>query len=188
MSGTVKTKNCELVAKRWALALMELACENENISKEDILDDLNEISKTINSSEELSSVINNPSISTEEKQVVLCKIFQTNIMPIVYNFLFALNLRKRVGIIEDIAIEFEKELERIKNIAHINVTSAIELTDDRKEDIKTKIAEKLSKDIVVDWGVDSDIIAGLIFNIDNNILDNSIRHKLEDLSKEIIKG
>ena len=119
MASSVKSNN-ELVAKRWALALMELALENENISKEDILDDLREISETIESSEELSNVINNPSISTEEKQVVICKLFQNSIMPIVYNFLFVLNLRKRLGIISDIATEFSKELERIKNIAHIN--------------------------------------------------------------------
>lgn len=187
MAG-VKDKNCELVAKRWALALMELAQEDENISKEDILDDLQEIANTINSSEELSNVINNPSISSEEKQVVLCKLFQNSILPIVYNFIFALNLKKRVSIIGEIAVEFEKELERIKNIAHVNVTSAINLNDERKEQIKAKIAEKLNKDVIVEWGVDSDIIAGLIFNIDELIIDNSIRHKLEDLSKTIIKG
>ena len=69
MAG-IKDRNCELVAKRWALALMELAQEDSNISKEDILDDLREIASTIDSSEELSNVINNPSISTEEKQAI----------------------------------------------------------------------------------------------------------------------
>ena len=187
MASSVK-QNCELVAKRWALALMELALENENVSKEDILDDLREIATTIDSSEELSNVINNPSISTEEKQIVLCKLFQNSIMPIVYNFIYVLNLRKRMNVISAIADEFEKELERVKNITRVNVTSAIELNDERKKDIKSKIAEKLSKEVVVDWGVDSDIIAGLIFNIDELIIDNSVRHKLEDLSKEIIKG
>ena len=39
MASSVKQGN-ELVAKRWALALMELALEDENISKEDILDDI----------------------------------------------------------------------------------------------------------------------------------------------------
>ena len=167
---------------------MELACEDENISKEDILDDLQEISDTINSSEELSNVINNPSISTEEKQIVLCKLFQNNIMPIVYNFVYVLNLRKRMNVISNIADEFEKELERVKNITRIDVTSAIELNEERKKDIKNKIAEKLNKEVVINWGIDSEIIAGLIFNIDELIIDNSIRHKLEDLSKEIIKG
>ena len=187
MASSVKQGN-ELVAKRWALALMELALEDENISKEDILDDIEEIAETINCSEELSNVINNPSISTEEKQIVICKLFQNSIMPIVYNFLFVLNLRKRLGIIEEIAIEFRKELERIKNITRVNVTSAIELNDERKNDIKTKISEKLNKDIICDWGVDNEIIAGLIFKIDESIIDNSVRHKLEDLSREIIKG
>ena len=187
MAG-VKDKNSELIAKRWALALMELAQEDENISKEDILDDLKEIADTIDSSEELANVLNNPSISTEEKQTVLSKLFQNSIMPIVYNFVFVLNLKKRVSIIAEIAVEFEKELNIVNNIAHVSVTSAIELNDDRKEQIKSKIAEKLSKEIVVDWGVDNDIIAGLIFNIDELIIDNSVRHKLEDLSKEIIKG
>lgn len=187
MASSVKQGN-ELVAKRWALALMELALEDENISKEDILDDIEEIAKTINGSDELSNVINNPSISTEEKQIVICKLFQNSIMPIVYNFLFVLNLRKRLGIIEEIAIEFRKELEKIKNITRVNITSAIELNDERKNDIKSKISEKLKKDIICDWGVDNEIIAGLIFKIDESIIDNSVRHKLEDLSKEIIKG
>lgn len=187
MAG-IKDKNCELVAKRWALALMELAQEDENISKEDILDDLLEISETLESSEELSNVINNPSISTEEKQVVLCKLFQNSIMPIVYNFIFVLNLRKRMGIIAEVAAEFAKELERIKNVAHINVTSAIELNDEKKAEIETKLSQKLDKEVIVDWGVDNDIIAGLIFKIDELVIDNSVKHKLDDLSREIIKG
>ena len=184
----MKTQNCELIAKRWAQALMELVQEGNNVSKEDVLDDLKEIAETISSSEELSNVINNPSVSTEEKQIVLCKLFQNSVMPIVYNFLYALNLRKRIDILSQIAFEFEKELERIKNIARVKVTSAIDLADERKNDIRNKIAEKLSKDVLVDWNVDNDIIAGLIFNIDETIIDNSIRHKLDDLSKNIIKG
>ena len=143
MAG-VKDKNCELVAKRWALALMELAQEDENISKEDILDDLKEIADTIDSSEELANVLNNPSISTEEKQTVLSKLFQNSIMPIVYNFVFVLNLKKRVSIIAEIAVEFEKELNIVNNIAHVSVTSAIELNDDRKEQWKRISADILS--------------------------------------------
>ena len=85
---------------------MELAQEDSNISKTDILDDLKEVAENISVSEELSNVINNPSISVEEKQIVLCKLFQNKVRPIVYNFLFVLNLRKRINIINEIAIEF----------------------------------------------------------------------------------
>lgn len=182
------SQNSELIANRWAKALMELANENQGISKEDILDDLKEVDENIKASAELSNAINNPSISVEEKQIILCKLFQNNLMPIVYNFLIALNLKKRVNIIGEIAQEFQKELEKQNNVVRVNVTSAIDLNDDRKNDIRNRIADKLKKDVIIDWTVDNSIIAGLVFNINETIIDNSIRHKLDNLSKKIMKG
>ena len=182
------SQNSELIATRWAKALMELANENQGISKEDILDDLKEVDENIKASAELSNAINNPSISVEEKQIILCKLFQNNLMPIVYNFLIALNLKKRVNIIGEIAQEFQKELEKQNNVVRVNVTSAIDLNDDRKNDIRNRIADKLKKDVIIDWTVDNSIIAGLVFNINETIIDNSIRHKLDNLSKKIMKG
>ena len=185
--GTASKQNSELVAKRWAKALMELAQENEGISKDDILADLREVAQNIELNKELSEMINNPSISVEEKQIVICKLFQNKVMPIVYNFLYTLNLKKRINIIGVIADEFQKELEDMKNIVRVDVTSAIELNDERKNDIRNRIAEKLHKDVIVKWLVDSDIIAGLVLNINETIVDNSIRHRLENLSKNIVK-
>lgn len=187
MTSTVK-QNCELVAKRWAKALIELAQENPGISKEDILDDLKEIAENIKSSPELYEVINNPSVSTEEKQIVLCKLFQNKIMPIVYNFMYALNLKKRIDIIEVISNEFEKELEKLKNIVKVSVTSAIDMSDERKNELQEKIAHKLNKNTIIEWKTNPDIIAGLVFNIGETIIDSSVKYKLEKLSKEMVKG
>ncbi len=186
--GTSEKQNSELIARRWAKALMELAMENEGISKDDILDDLREVSAFLRESNDLRDAMNNPSVSVEEKQVVLSKLFQNKLMPIVYNFLIALNLKKRVGLISEIADEFQKELEQLRNIVRVHVTSAIDLNDGRKDEIKNRIAEKLKKNVIIDWSVDCNIIAGLIFNINETIIDNSIRHKLENLSKMIMKG
>ena len=184
----VASQHSELVAKKWAKALMELADEDKGISKDDILDDLREVAENFEASPELFTALNNPSISVEEKQIILCKLFQNKLLPIVYNFIIVLNLRKRVGIIADIAVEFQKELEESRNIVRVNVTSAIDLNDEKKNEVKDRIADNLHKDVVVDWTVDDDIIAGLIFNVNETIVDNSIRHKLDNLSKSIMKG
>ena len=171
MTASVKGNNCELIAKRWAKALLELVQEDGGISKEEVLSNLRQVVEAINSSSELSEAINNPSVSVEEKQIVLCKLFRNRLMPVVYNFLIALNLKKRVNIIPQIAEEYSKELDNLN----------------KKEDIKNKIAQKISKNVVPDWKVDNSIIGGLVFDIDEVIIDNSVRHKLEDLSKHIIK-
>lgn len=178
----------ELASKKWAKALIELTQEDEGISKEEVLSDLRGVAENIENSEELKNVINNPSISAEEKQIVISKLFQNRVMPIVYNFLFALNLKKRMNLISEIADEFEKELEELKNIVRVDITSAIDLSDERKNDIRNRIAEKLQKDVKVSWGVDADIIAGLIFNINDTVVDNSIKNKLDKLTEKIIKG
>ena len=178
----------ELASKKWAKALIELAQEDENLSKEDILADIRSVAENFEASEELSNVVNNPAISTEEKQIVICKLFQNKVMPIVYNFLYALNLKKRLNLLNEIADEYEKELERLKNIVRVDITSAIDLSDERKIYIRNKVAEKLQKDVKIEWGVNSDIIAGLIFNINDTVVDNSIKHKLDKLSDSIIRG
>jgi F-type H+-transporting ATPase subunit delta len=188
MTESLKDKNSELISKRWAKALMELVCEDSEISKEKVLEDLNFISDTIKSSAELSEVITNPSVSTEEKQVIICKLFQDKVLSVVYNFIFALNLRKRLYLAGYIAEEFAKELDKLNNVKHVNVTSAIELNDTKKDEIKDKIASKLNANIDVNWETNNEIIAGLVFDIDETVIDNSIRHKLEDLSNSIIKG
>ena len=178
----------ELASKKWAKALIELAQEDENLSKEDILADIRSVAENFEASDELSNVVNNPAISTEEKQIVICKLFQNKVMPIVYNFLYALNLKKRLNLLNEIADEYEKELERLKNIVRVDITSAIDFSDERKIYIRNKVAEKLQKDVKIEWGVNSDIIAGLIFNINDTVVDNSIKHKLDKLSESIIRG
>lgn len=176
-------KESELVARRWAKALMELALEDEGISKEDILYDLIEVNKNIESSKELSEVLKNPSISTEEKQTVLSKLFETNVMPVVFSFITTLNSKNRLGVLPAIAEEFSKELEQMKNILRVGITSAIELSDDKKNEIRNRLAEKLKKDVIPVWSTDSNIIGGLIFNINETIIDNSVKGKLDNINK-----
>ena len=40
---------------------------------------------------------------------------------------------------------------------------------------------------MINFEQDSEIIAGLVIRIGDSVIDNSLRHKLEDLSKEMIK-
>ena len=181
-------KNGELISKRWAHALIELTEEDSNLSRGSVLKDLDLISETISSSEELSNIIINPSVSSEEKQIVICKLFQNRVSNVVYNFIFALNLRKRLHLIGDITVEYKKESDVLDNIKHVSITSAIELDENKKEEIRAKIASKLNASVDINWGIDESIIAGLIFNIENVVVDDSVRHKLEDLSKNIIKS
>ena len=185
MSEIIKDNNSELVAKRWAKALIDLAREDESLSLDAVSDDLDKVVSTMQSSSELMEAFNNPSVSKIEKQIILSKIFQDKINSLVYNYLFTLNLRQRVNLLPQIKDEFLKELEILKNVVRVDVISAFELSDDKKNYVNERLAEKLDKNIITNWQIDENIIAGLVFNINDLVIDNSVRHKLEKLSNYI---
>ncbi len=188
MGANVKLKGTELVARRWAKALIDLANEEGGISKEEILAGLKDVNNNIASSNELAEILTSPVVTQEEKLSVLTRLFQTRLMPIVFKFLTVVNSKNRLGYLSAIEQEFQRELEAEKNIIRVNVTSAIELDEGKKDYIRSKLAEKLHKEIISTWFVDSNIIGGLVFNISETVVDNSIRYRLENIRKHIIKG
>ena len=49
--------------------------------------------------------------------------------------------------------------------------------------INEKLHTRLQKNIIANWTTDENIIGGLIIKIDDDIIDNSLKNKLEKLSK-----
>ena len=92
-----------------------------------------------------------------------------------------------VRIIENIMFEFQAELDKEHNIVQIEIVSAINIDDNAKQTIKDRLSDKLQKQVNVDWSVNPDIIAGLVFIVGDNIIDTSIKSKLQMIGRNIIK-
>lgn len=174
------------VADRYAKALREL-CESNNVSKEDILRDLENIVEAIKSSQDLMNLIKAPNVSKSEKQNVIQRIFDGRINNITKNFILYLIEKDRFGIIENIMFEFKSGLDREHNLVQIEIVSAINLDDNTKQTIKDRLSGKLQKQVNVDWSVNPDIIAGLVFIVGDSIIDTSMKSKLQMIGRNIIK-
>ena len=175
----------KLVSERYAQALLELV--SDNLSKEDILKELLDITESVKGSGDLNKVMTSPVISDDEKKNVISKLFENTTNKVILNFLKLLVDKNRFSMLESITKEYKNEINRLNNLLSINVTSAINLTEDEKSAIKDKLSNILNKNIELEWATNPDIIAGLVFEIGDNIIDNSLRHKLQDLSRNIMK-
>lgn len=183
--STQKISNNELAASRWAKSLLELS-NDDGLNTEIVHGQLVDIVDTLNASNDLKELFVNPVVTVEEKQNVIEKVFGEALSPTLKNFLKVLALRKRLGLIEDILEEYRKELNKCENIVRLTVTSAVEIGDEKRDDLKNKIVEKLSKSADIKWNVDNSIIGGLVFDIDGTIVDDSLNTKLNNLCKRII--
>lgn len=182
---TQKISNNELVASRWAKSLLELSSD-DGLTTEVVHSQLTDVVDTVNASEDLKELFVNPVVTVDEKQNIIEKIFGEALSPTLKNFLKVLALRKRLGLIEDILEEYRKELNKCENIVRLTVTSAVEINEEKREDLRNKIVEKLSKSADIKWSVDNSIIGGLVFDIDGTIVDDSLNTKLNNLCKRII--
>lgn len=181
---TKETKNIDKeLAQRYSNALLELA--NGNLTKDNILDQISDIQTSINNSEDIQKIIYSPVISKDEKKNLLEKIFSKTTHNIVLNFLKLLIDKNRFDIFDSIVYEYHNEINKEKGLLTLKVTSAIELNENEKAMVKVKLEKALNKELELGWDVNSDIMGGLVFEANDNIIDCSLQHKLQEIKKKM---
>ncbi len=175
-----------VVSKRYAQALIEL--QNAGvISSDEILNDLKTISDTLKTSQDLNEVLSNPVVGIDDKKDIVESVFADKISVTIKNFVKVLIDKNRFSAFKYIVFAYEKELDLIKGLERVEVVSAVEMKPEAKERLQRKLEEKLKKSVIINFEQDAEIIAGLVIKIGDSVIDNSLKHKIDNLSKEIIK-
>lgn len=175
-----------LIADRYSEALVQLAKDGK-LTFGKISENLNTVKEILNQSKDLNEFLVNPLISIDDKKEVIVKVFADEIDSLIVNFLKVLVDKNRFATFGEILDSYNSQLDDINNVCRINVTSAVEMQEETKNRLKNKLEEKTKKSVILDLSVNSDIIAGLVIRIGDNIIDMSLKHKLDDLSKNITK-
>lgn len=165
-------------AKIYAKSLIE-ADQNYN----GILADLNTVTEVINSSKDFVLTMENPTISIDTKYEIIDEIFKKELNEKVLNFVKILIEKNRFNEFKQIVQAYKEEVDEIENIKRVEVVSAIELSDNQKQKTLEKLQARLNKEVKAVWTVDTNIIGGLIIKIDDDIIDTSLKNKLDKLSK-----
>lgn len=182
----MNNKNNISIAKRYAKSLIELMLESDNVQAE-IRSDLSNVKEILKSSPELNLAMTNPVISAYDKEEIIKAVFERDTKEVTRNFLNLLVEKNRFNLIFQIIDTFNQMLDKINNLVQIEVVGAIELDENKKIQIQDKLKEKLNKEVSVSYNVDNSIIAGLIYKIEDDVLDTSLAKKFEELKKELIK-
>ena len=181
----MKNIQISLTAKNYADALVKLGQDNV-ISYDDILNNLEIISEICTQSKDLTGVLENPAISDETKFSIIDEVFTKYVNEKIRDFLKILIEKKRFKELEGIVAAYQEELDKINNLQRVEVISAVELDDNSKQRIIEKLQKRLQKNVLAQWQTDEEIIGGLVVKINDDVIDSSLKNKLENLSKNII--
>ncbi len=164
-------------AKNYAEALFETGKEYAAA--------LNTVLEVMKTSADFMHIMSNPAIDLNVKYSILDEIFQGKIDDKVLQFLKILTEKNRLREFEEISDSYKERVNEANNVTPVEITSAIDLNEDFKTRIINKLGEKLGKTIIPEWKTDKEIISGLVFKIGDDIIDTSLKTKVESIGKNI---
>ena len=175
----------EELAEVYARALFEAADEADKLDT--VRDQLGEFADALSESRDLQVFFFSPYFSTDEKVEGLEKVV-TDADEIVANFLALLVEKHRMPAVFRIRDRFNRMWQEENKVLPVQITSAIELDKSTVSGIGDRIGEKTGRKVELSSSVDPDILGGIVLQVGNNVLDASIRNRLENLRKQVARG
>ena len=81
--------------------------------------------------------------------------------------------------------EYNALLSASQKVVCANVISAVPLSEEEKADLIRSLEKKYMCRVSANYSVDASLIGGLIVDVDGNVLDGSLRRRLQEV-KDVI--
>jgi len=174
------------LAGRYALALFELARDEKKL--EAVGASLAGVRQALAESDEFRVLTTSPLISRGEAARAVAAAAQAmNLDPLSANFLGVLAKNGRLAKLDAVIRAFDMLAARHRGEITAEVTSAHPLDDDQVAALRANLKSRMGRDIAVDMSVDPAILGGLVVQIGSQMIDGSIRTKLDTLA-QAMKG
>lgn len=174
------------LAGRYALALFELARDEKRLESVDA--SLDAVRRALAESDELRELTTSPLVGRDDAVKAIGAAAQAiGVDPLTRNFLGVLARNRRLAQLPNVIRAFNTLAARHRGEITAEVVSARPLDDDQVAAIKQNLRARMGRDIAVDMSVDPAILGGLIVKIGSEMIDGSIRTKLNTLA-QAMKG
>jgi F-type H+-transporting ATPase subunit delta len=177
----------ETVARRYGTALADVVLktgETETVKAE-----LKIWEQMIATNADLQSAFANPAIAHLDKEKVLeSLISRANPSRTTANFLRVLLRNSRLTELAEINDKFASVLEERSGHVSAEVTSARDLSEGQKQELRANLERLTGKQVDLRFGVDPRIIGGVVTRIGSTIYDGSVKTQLENLKEQLVNG
>ena len=174
----------EEIASVYARSLFEVARAHGKLDA--VREQLGQVADALEADQQLQVFFFSPYFSTQEKKDGLRRAV-TDADPVVVNFLELLIEKHRMPALFRIRRTLEKLWQDENRLLPVSVTSAVELDEATVRQIGERIAQQTGRTVELAARVEPDILGGIIVRVGNSVLDASIRHRLEQLRRQVAR-
>jgi F-type H+-transporting ATPase subunit delta len=175
----------KLVSKVYGDALFEAAMERDMLSP--VYEEVQSLQTILMENADLVQFLNHPQIIKEKLKVVE-NIFKGRVSDDLMGFLETVIEKGRQKELPKILDYFVNRVKEYKKIGIVTVTSAVELSVEQKAHTEAKLLETTAfVSLEVTYSVEPAILGGLVIRIGDRVVDNSIRTRLGEIRRDLMK-
>ncbi len=169
----------------YAQALFEAALEREEL--EETLENLKEFVSALHESEELGDFFYGVHIPESQKRKAMDALTE-DMSTSTRNFLKVLVDNGRTEILEDVVPRYEDLVEEHQGKVEVELTTAVELSDEMLDRLKSRLGEILDgREVMLETYVDQNLVGGAVVRVGEKQIDGSIRGQLQGLREKMLE-
>ena len=175
------------VAKRYAGSLLEMAQDKKSVEK--IEKDMETLKAMLLGSQDLSHTMVNPLVSKDQKKAVLLELAKkAKMQKLTANFLGVVSDSGRADSLQEIVRAFEVLLRESRGQVDASIQSAVALTPAQTKKLQEELSKSMGSTVALNVSVDKDLLGGMIVTVGSQMIDDSVRRKLERLQMRMSAG
>ena len=175
----------EEIAVVYARSLFEVAREQDKLDV--VREQLGAFTDALSENRDLQVFFFSPYFATKEKQDGLERVV-SDADPVILNFLKLLIEKHRMPVLFRIRSNYDGLWEEENKLLPVHITSAVELDKAIVEQLGDRISEQTDRKVELSADVDPEILGGIVVRVGNSVLDASVRNRLEQLRKQVVKA
>ena len=169
--------------EEYAAGLAKLAEAEGELNR--VADELYQLGRTVESSDQLRSTLSDRAIPASRRIGILEDLLGATASPVTINLVSTLVGAGRGSHIGPIADELIRQAAESRGQAVAEVRSAIPLSDDQRDRLKSALSSATGMNIDIVVVVDPEILGGVVAQVGDTVFDGSVRTRLEKMKERL---
>jgi F-type H+-transporting ATPase subunit delta len=172
------------VAARYSKALFKLAANPADLERRE--KDLEGVVEILRRHPKLGFLLSAPQIRAEQKKKVLENALAGRIDQKSLEFLYFLLEKGRMNHLEEISRQYRRLVKESLGVLEASLITAVPVDSVSRERLKSKLEASFRKKIEIKERIDSQILGGVILVLANQVLDWSVKDRLNSLKESLL--
>lgn len=167
------------VARPYAQAAFELAREQGNLKG---WSEMLRFAAMVAADDSMQALRDNPQVDGERSEQLFLDICGDRLDELAQNFVRLLAQNRRLGVLPEVAAQFEVMRADAEGSVEAEVTSAFPLTDAQKQEMSDGLKKRLGREVNLVTHVDETLLGGAVIRVGDMVIDGSAAEQLNRLA------